>query len=204
MPRGGEEPGAIGRLMEDYRPTRRPLRPYVSVGRFRACRRQFYETYFKRCRRNVGRGRVMVLHRSALDRSGCDEPLDHEIYCPVVHSGAVRVRTAVEMAGLLVCAWKSSADTIAETLKACACVSWRGARAVACTTSGRADVGVYLAASEMSFRKQNMRNFRFSSSGRAVCDDEGLCLREEAGCAGSRSAPGRVQLAGECNSFREL
>ena len=151
-------------LMEDYRDIAGPFDRIVSVGMFEHVGVNFYETYFKRCAELLGEDGVMVLH--SIGRSTGPDVTSPWITKYIFPGGYIpalsEVMPAVERAGLLVCDMEIQRLHYAETLKA-----WRERfmarreEAVRLYDERFARMWeFYLAASEMSFRKQNMMNFQ--------------------------------------------
>jgi cyclopropane-fatty-acyl-phospholipid synthase len=147
-------------LLEDYRDIPGPFDRIVSVGMFEHVGVGFYDTYFKRCAELLSDDGVMVLH--SIGRStGPDvtSPWVTKYIFPGGYIPAVsEVIPAIERAGLLVCDIEILRLHYAETLKA-----WRERfmarreEAVRLYDERFARMWeFYLAASEMSFRKQNM------------------------------------------------
>ena len=151
-------------LLEDYRDIPGPFDRIVSVGMFEHVGVGFYDTYFKRCAELLSDDGVMVLH--SIGRStGPDvtSPCVTKYIFPGGYIPAVsEVIPAIERAGLLVCDIEILRLHYAETLKA-----WRERfmarreEAVRLYDERFARMWeFYLAASEMSFRKQNMMVFQ--------------------------------------------
>ena len=147
-------------LLEDYRDIPGPFDRIVSVGMFEHVGVGFYDTYYKRCAELLSDDGVMVLH--SIGRStGPDvtSPWVTKYIFPGGYIPAVsEVIPAIERAGLLVCDIEILRLHYAETLKA-----WRERfmarreEAVRLYDERFARMWeFYLAASEMSFRKQNM------------------------------------------------
>ena len=191
-------------LMEDYRDIAGPFDRIVSVGMFEHVGVNFYETYFKRCAELLGEDGVMVLH--SIGRSTGPDVTSPWITKYIFPGGYIpalsEVMTAVEKAGLLVCDMEIQRLHYAETLKA-----WRERfmarreEAVRLYDERFARMWeFYLAASEMSFRKQNMMNFQLQLTKRQgiVPMTRDYVWREEARLRGieERTRP-RLQLAGE-------
>jgi cyclopropane-fatty-acyl-phospholipid synthase len=191
-------------LMEDYRDIAGPFDRIVSVGMFEHVGVNFYETYFKRCAELLGEDGVMVLH--SIGRSTGPDVTTPWITKYIFPGGYIpalsEVMTAVEKAGLLVCDMEILRLHYAETLKA-----WRERfmarreEAVRLYDERFARMWeFYLAASEISFRKQNMMNFQLQLTKRQgiVPMTRDYVWREEARLRGieERTRP-RLQLAGE-------
>ncbi|MBR0696067.1 cyclopropane-fatty-acyl-phospholipid synthase family protein [Bradyrhizobium lablabi] len=192
-------------LLQDYRDIPGPYDRIVSVGMFEHVGVAFYETFFKRCAELLGEDGVMVLH--SIGRStGPDftSPWIRKYIFPGGYIPALsEVLPAIEKAGLLVCDMEILRLHYAETLEA-----WRERfmarreEAVRLYDERFARMWeFYLAASEMSFRQQNMMNFQLQLTKRQgivpmtrdyiTHEEARLRLREE-----SASQP-RLQLAGE-------
>jgi cyclopropane-fatty-acyl-phospholipid synthase len=191
-------------LIEDYRDIPGPFDRIVSVGMFEHVGVGFYETYFKRCAELLSDDGVMVLH--SIGRStGPDvtSPWVTKYIFPGGYIPAVsEVIPAIEKAGLLVCDIEILRLHYAKTLKA-----WRERFTARREEAVRLYDGrfarmweFYLAASEMSFRKQNMMNFQIQLTKRqgVVPITRDYIAREEARLRGieQRMQP-RLQLAGE-------
>ena len=156
----------------------------------------FYETFFRRCAELLGDDGVMVLH--SIGRStGPDvtSPWTTKYIFPGGYIPALsEVVPAIEKAGLLVCDIEILRLHYAETLKA-----WRD-RFMARREEAvrlyderfRRMWEFYLAASEMSFRKQNLMNFQIQLTRRQGigADDAGLHYpgRNEVARDGTREA----------------
>jgi cyclopropane-fatty-acyl-phospholipid synthase len=191
-------------LLEDYRDIPGPFDRIVSVGMFEHVGVGFYETYFKRCAELLSDDGVMVLH--SIGRStGPDvtSPWVTKYIFPGGYIPAVsEVIPAIEKAGLLVCDIEILRLHYAQTLQA-----WRERfmarreEAVRLYDERFARMWeFYLAASEMSFRKQNLMNFQIQLTKRqgVVPITRDYATREEARLRGveQRKRP-RLQLAGE-------
>ena len=164
----------------------------------------FYETFFKRCAELLSDDGVMVLH--SIGRStGPDvtSPWITKYIFPGGYIPAVsEVIPAIESAGLLVCDMEILRLHYAETLKA-----WRERfmarreEAVRLYDERFARMWeFYLAASEMSFRKQNLMNFQIQLTKRQgiVPITRDYIAREEARLRGvEQGKQPRLQLAGE-------
>src|SRR5690348_439047 len=147
-------------LLQDYRDVRGPFDRIVSVGMFEHVGVGFYEAFFKKCASLLGEDGVMVLH--SIGRSegpGVTNPWIAKYIFPGGYIPALsEVLPIIERAGLLVTDIEILRLHYAETLKA-----WRER-----FLAHREDVKriyeprfvrmweFYLAASEMSFREQNM------------------------------------------------
>src|SRR5882724_8373117 len=151
-------------LLEDYRNIPGPFDRIVSVGMFEHVGVGFYETFFKRCAALLSDDGVMVLH--SIGRStGPDvtSPWITKYIFPGGYIPAVsEVIPAIEKAGLLICDIEILRLHYAKTLQA-----WRERfmarreEAVRLYDERFARMWeFYLAASDMSFRKQNFMNFQ--------------------------------------------
>ena len=191
-------------LLEDYRDIPGPFDRIVSVGMFEHVGVDFYETYFRRCAELLSDDGVMVLH--SIGRSTGPDVTSPWITKYIFPGGYIpalsEVMPAIEKAGLLVCDMEILRLHYAQTLKA-----WRE------RFTARREEAVrlyderfarmwefYLAASEMSFRKQNMMNFQLQLTKRQgiVPMTRDYLVRAEARLRGieQRARP-RLQLAGE-------
>ena len=191
-------------LLEDYRDIPGPFDRIVSVGMFEHVGVDFYETYFRRCAELLADDGVMVLH--SIGRSTGPDVTSPWIEKYIFPGGYIpalsEVLPAIEKAGLLVCDMEILRLHYAETLKA-----WRERfmarreEAVRLYDERFARMWeFYLAASEMSFRKQNMMNFQLQLTKRqgVVPITRDYIGQEEAKLRGieQRARP-RLQLAGE-------
>lgn len=191
-------------VLEDYRDIPGPFDRIVSVGMFEHVGVDFYETYFRRCAELLADDGVMVLH--SIGRSTGPDVTSPWIEKYIFPGGYIpalsEVLPAIEKAGLLVCDMEILRLHYAETLKA-----WRERfmarreEAVRLYDERFARMWeFYLAASEMSFRKQNMMNFQLQLTKRqgVVPITRDYIGQEEAKLRGieQRSRP-RLQLAGE-------
>jgi cyclopropane-fatty-acyl-phospholipid synthase len=191
-------------LLEDYRDIAGPFDRIVSVGMFEHVGVNFYETYFKRCAELLSDDGVMMLH--SIGRSTGPDVTSPWITKYIFPGGYIpalsEVMPAIEKAGLLVCDMEILRLHYAETLKA-----WRERfmarreEAVRLYDERFARMWeFYLAASEMSFRKQNMMNFQLQLTKRqsVVPLTRDYVWREEARLRGvERRTRPRLQLAGE-------
>lgn len=150
--------------LEDYRDIRGPFDRIVSVGMFEHVGVGHYDTFFRKCAELLDDKGVMVLH--SIGRSegpGITNPWVAKYIFPGGYIPAVsEVLPAIERAGFLVTDIEILRLHYAETLK-----HWRHR-----FLAHREEVEklyderfvrmweFYLAASEMSFRKQNMMNFQ--------------------------------------------
>ena len=191
-------------LLEDYRDIPGPFDRIISVGMFEHVGVDFYETYFRRCAELLADDGVMVLH--SIGRSTGPDVTSPWIEKYIFPGGYIpalsEVLPAIEKAGLLVCDMEILRLHYAETLKA-----WRERfmarreEAVRLYDERFARMWeFYLAASEMSFRKQNMMNFQLQLTKRqgVVPITRDYIGQEEAKLRGieQRARP-RLQLAGE-------
>jgi cyclopropane-fatty-acyl-phospholipid synthase len=191
-------------LLSDYRDVAGPFDRIVSVGMFEHVGVGFYETYFKRCAELLSDDGVMVLH--SIGRSTGPDVTSPWITKYIFPGGYIpamsEVMPAIERAGLLVCDVEILRLHYAETLKA-----WRERfmarreEAVRLYDERFARMWeFYLAASEMSFRKQNLMNFQIQLTKRQgiVPMTRDYIEREEARLRGAEQGkPARLQLAGE-------
>ncbi len=151
-------------LLQDYRDIDGPFDRIVSVGMFEHVGVKFYDTYFKRCAELLSEDGVMLLH--SIGRSQGPDSTNPWIAKYIFPGGYIpalsEVLPSIERAGLLVCDIEILRLHYAETLKA-----WRE------RFMARREEAVqlyderfalmwefYLAASEMTFRKQHMMNFQ--------------------------------------------
>jgi cyclopropane-fatty-acyl-phospholipid synthase len=157
-------------LLQDYRDVQGKFDRIVSVGMFEHVGVDYYATFFRRCAELLTDDGVMMLH--SIGRSeGPDStnPWIAKYIFPGAYIPALsEVLSAIERAGLLVCDIEILRLHYAETLKA-----WRER-----FMARREEViqlyderfarmwEFYLAASEMSFRKQNLMNFQIQLSKR--------------------------------------
>jgi cyclopropane-fatty-acyl-phospholipid synthase len=191
-------------LLQDYRDIPGPFDRIISVGMFEHVGVDFYETFFRRCAELLTEDGVMVLH--SIGRSTGPDVTSPWIEKYIFPGGYIpalsEVMPAIEKAGLLVCDMEILRLHYAETLKA-----WRERfmarreEAVRLYDERFARMWeFYLAASEMSFRKQNMMNFQLQLTKRqgVVPTTRDYIAQEEAKLRGieQRARP-RLQLAGE-------
>jgi cyclopropane-fatty-acyl-phospholipid synthase len=191
-------------VLQDYRDIPGPFDRIISVGMFEHVGVDFYETYFRRCAELLTDDGVMVLH--SIGRSTGPDVTSPWIEKYIFPGGYIpalsEVMPAIEKAGLLVCDMEILRLHYAETLKA-----WRERfmarreEAVRLYDERFARMWeFYLAASEMSFRKQNMMNFQLQLTKRqgVVPITRDYIGQEEAKLRGieQRARP-RLQLAGE-------
>jgi cyclopropane-fatty-acyl-phospholipid synthase len=151
-------------LLQDYRDIPGSFDRIVSVGMFEHVGVDHYDTFFKRCAELLEPDGIMLLH--SIGRSegpGITNPWIAKYIFPGGYIPALsEVLSAIEGAGLLVCDIEILRLHYAETLKA-----WRErfmARREEAVWLYDERFGrmweFYLAASEMSFRKQNLMNFQ--------------------------------------------
>jgi len=195
--------GSAKFLLEDYRNVPGPFDRIVSVGMFEHVGVDFYETYFRRCAELLTDDGVMMLH--SIGRSDPPDVTNPWISKYIFPGGYVpalsEVIPVIERVGLLVCDVEILRLHYAETIKA-----WRE------RFMARRDEAVrlyderfarmwefYLAASEMSFRKQNLMNFQIQITKRqgVVPMTRDYVTREEAKLRGiERGNRPRLQIAG--------
>ena len=151
-------------LLQDYRDVKGPFDRIVSVGMFEHVGVDFYASFFERCAELLTEDGVMMLH--SIGRSEGPDSTNPWIAKYIFPGGYIpalsEVLPAIERTGLLVCDVEILRLHYAETLKA-----WRER-----FMARREEVvqlyderfarmwEFYLAASEMSFRKQNLMNFQ--------------------------------------------
>jgi len=191
-------------LMQDYRDVEGPFDRIVSVGMFEHVGIDHYDTFFERCAELLTDEGVMMLH--SIGRSEGPDSTNPWIAKYIFPGGYIpalsEVLPSIERAGLLVCDIEILRLHYAETLKA-----WRERfmarreEAVQLYDERFARMWeFYLAASEMSFRKQNMMNFQIQLAKRqdAVPMTRDYIARGEAQLRAreQRSQP-RFRLAGE-------
>jgi cyclopropane-fatty-acyl-phospholipid synthase len=191
-------------VLEDYRDVTGPFDRIVSVGMFEHVGVAFYETFFRRCAELLADDGVMLLH--SIGRSEGPDATNPWIAKYIFPGGYIpslsETMAAVERAGLLVCDIEILRLHYAETLKA-----WRERfmarreEAVQLYDERFARMWeFYLAASEMSFRKQNLMNFQIqlTKRQRVVPMTRDYVPREEARlrAAEQRLKP-RLKMAGE-------
>src|SRR5690242_11213892 len=151
-------------LLQDYRDIEGPFDRIVSVGMFEHVGVDYYDTFFKRCAQLLTDDGIMMLH--SIGRSEGPDVTNPWIAKYIFPGGYIpalsEVLPSIERAGLLVCDIEILRLHYAETLKA-----WRERfmarreEAVQLYDERFARMWeFYLAASEMSFRKQNLMNFQ--------------------------------------------
>jgi len=191
-------------VLEDYRDIAGPFNRIVSVGMFEHVGVAFYDRFFQRCAELLTNDGVMVLH--SIGRSEGPDVTNPWIAKYIFPGGYIpalsEVLPAVERAGLLVCDIEILRLHYAETLKA-----WRERfmarreEAVRLYDERFARMWeFYLAASEMSFRKQNLMNFQIQLTRRqgVVPMTRDYIGHEEARLRGiEQGQRPRLQIAGE-------
>ena len=190
--------------MQDYRETPGPFDRIISVGMFEHVGVDYYDTYFKRCAELLTDDGVMMLHAIGRPEGpGITNPWIAKYIFPGGYIPALsEVLPAIERAGLLVADIEILRLHYAETLKA-----WRerflARREEAAKLYDERFVRMwefYLAASEMSFRKQNAMVFQIQLTRKqdAVPITREYIAREEARLRGVEAAKRPVlRLAGE-------
>jgi cyclopropane-fatty-acyl-phospholipid synthase len=191
-------------LLQDYRDVPGPFDRIISVGMFEHVGVDHYDTFFKRCAELLADDGVMMLH--SIGRSegpGITNPWIAKYIFPGGYIPALsEVLPHIERAGLLVCDIEILRLHYAETLKA-----WRerfmARREEAAAFYDERFVRMwefYLAASEMSFRKQAVMNFQIQITKRQgiVPITRDYISRQEAKLRGfERGNQPRLQIAGE-------
>jgi cyclopropane-fatty-acyl-phospholipid synthase len=191
-------------LLQDYRDVSGPFDRIVSVGMFEHVGVDFYETFFRRCAELLTDDGIMLLH--SIGRSTGPDVTSPWITKYIFPGGYIpalsEVFSAIERSGLLVCDTEVLRLHYAETLKA-----WRerfmAHREEAAQLYDQRFVRMwqfYLAASEMSFRKQNFMNMQIQLTRRqgVVPMTRDYIAREEARLHGvERSERPRLKIAGE-------
>jgi cyclopropane-fatty-acyl-phospholipid synthase len=156
--------GSVRFHLEDYRDVRGPFDSIVSVGMFEHVGIRQYDTFFRRCAEILSDDGTMILHSIGRPEGpGVTNPWIAKYIFPGGYIPALsEVLPAIERAGLLVSDIEILRLHYAETLKA-----WRqrfmARREEAVQLYSERFTRMwefYLAASEMSFRKQNMMNFQ--------------------------------------------
>ena len=191
-------------LLQDYRDVTGPFDRIVSVGMFEHVGVDFYETFFKRCTELLTDDGVMLLH--SIGRSTGPDVTSPWITKYIFPGGYIpalsEVFPAIERSGLLVCDTEILRLHYAETLKA-----WRerflAHREEAAQLYDPRFVRMwqfYLAAAEMSFRKQNLMNMQIQLTRRqgVVPMTRDYIGREEARLrAMERGGRPQLRIAGE-------
>lgn len=191
-------------LLQDYRDVPGPFERIISVGMFEHVGVDHYDTFFKRCAELLTDDGVMMLH--SIGRSegpGITNPWIAKYIFPGGYIPALsEVLPSIERAGLLVCDIEILRLHYAETLKA-----WRerfmARREEAAALYDERFVRMwefYLAASEMSFRKQAVMNFQIQITKwqGIVPITRDYIQRQEAKLRGlERGNQPRLQIAGE-------
>lgn len=190
--------------LQDYRETPGPFDRIISVGMFEHVGVDYYDTYFKRCAELLTDDGVMMLHAIGRPEGpGITNPWIAKYIFPGGYIPALsEVLPAIERAGLLVADIEILRLHYAETLKA-----WRerflARREEAAKLYDERFVRMwefYLAASEMSFRKQNAMVFQIQLTRKqdAVPITREYIAREEERLRGVEAAKRPVlRLAGE-------
>jgi cyclopropane-fatty-acyl-phospholipid synthase len=191
-------------LMQDYRDIEGRFDRIVSVGMFEHVGIDFYDTFFRRCADSLTDNGVMMLH--SIGRSEGPDVTNPWIAKYIFPGGYIpalsEVMPAIERSGLLVCDIEILRLHYAETLKA-----WRERfmarreEAVQLYDERFARMWeFYLAASEMSFRQQNMMNFQIQLTKRqgVVPMTRDYIAREEHKLRGlERGGRPKLKIAGE-------
>ncbi len=191
-------------MLQDYRDVAGSFDRIVSVGMFEHVGVDFYETYFQRCAELLADDGVMVLH--SIGRSEGPDATNPWIAKYIFPGGYIPALSealkAIERSGLLICDVEILRLHYAETLKA-----WRERfmarreEAVQLYDERFARMWeFYLAASEMSFRKQNLMNFQVQLAKRqdVVPITRDYITHEEARLRGlERGSRPRLKIAGE-------
>jgi cyclopropane-fatty-acyl-phospholipid synthase len=191
-------------LLQDYRDVEGPFERIVSVGMFEHVGVDHYDTFFKRCAQLLTDDGMMMLH--SIGRSEGPDVTNPWIAKYIFPGGYIpalsEVMPSIERAGLLVCDIEILRLHYAETLKA-----WRERfmarreEAVQLYDERFARMWeFYLAASEMSFRKQNLMNFQIqlTKSQGVVPMTRDYIARGEAKLRGlEQGRQPRLKLAGE-------
>jgi cyclopropane-fatty-acyl-phospholipid synthase len=191
-------------LMQDYRDIEGRFDRIVSVGMFEHVGIDFYDTFFRRCADSLTDNGVMMLH--SIGRSEGPDVTNPWIAKYIFPGGYIpalsEVMPAIERSGLLVCDIEILRLHYAETLKA-----WRDRfmarreEAVQLYDERFARMWeFYLAASEMSFRQQNMMNFQIQLTKRqgVVPMTRDYIAREEHKLRGlERGGRPKLKIAGE-------
>ena len=196
--------GSAKFLLQDYRDVEGRFDRIVSVGMFEHVGVNSYDTFFRRCAELLTDDGIMMLH--SIGRSEGPDATNPWIAKYIFPGGYIpalsEVLPAIERSGLLVCDVEILRLHYAETLKA-----WRERfmarreEAVQLYDERFARMWeFYLAASEMSFRKQNLMNFQIQLTKRqdVVPMTRDYITREEAKLRAleRRSRP-QLKIAGE-------
>ena len=196
--------GSAKFLLQDYRDVEGRFDRIVSVGMFEHVGVNSYDTFFRRCAELLTDDGVMMLH--SIGRSEGPDATNPWIAKYIFPGGYIpalsEVLPAIERSGLLVCDVEILRLHYAETLKA-----WRERfmarreEAVQLYDERFARMWeFYMAASEMSFRKQNLMNFQIQLAKRqgVVPMTRDYVAREEARLRGlERGSRPRLKMAGE-------
>jgi cyclopropane-fatty-acyl-phospholipid synthase len=191
-------------LLQDYRDVTGPFDRIISVGMFEHVGVGFYDTFFKRCGELLTDNGIMMLH--SIGRSTGPDVTSPWVAKYIFPGGYIpalsEVMPAIEKSGLLICDTEILRLHYAETLKA-----WRERfmarreEAVQLYDERFARMWeFYLAASEMSFRKQNLMNFQLQLTKRqgVVPMTRDYITRDEAKLRGlERGNRPRLKIAGE-------
>ena len=188
-------------LLKDYRDVNGSFDRIISVGMFEHVGACFYSTFFKRCFDLLTDGGIMVLH--SIGRSEGPAPTNSWIAKYIFPGGYLpalsEVLPVIERSGLLVCDIEILRLHYAETLKC-----WRerflARRGEVVRLYGERFYRLwefYLAASEMTFRKQNMMNFQIQLTKRqgVVPMTRSYIAQEEARLRSNETASQTVRLA---------
>jgi cyclopropane-fatty-acyl-phospholipid synthase len=191
-------------LLTDYRDVTGPFDRIVSVGMFEHVGVNFYETFFKRCAELLTDDGIMMLH--SIGRSEGPNVTNPWITKYIFPGGYIpalsEVMPAIERAGLLVCDIEILRLHYAETLGAWRerfIARWEDAVQLYDERFARM-WEFYLAASEISFRKQNLMNFQIQFTKRqgVVPMTRDYIGREEAKLrAREQGSRPRLKIAGE-------
>ncbi len=191
-------------MLQDYRDVVGTFDRIVSIGMFEHVGVDFYEVFFKKCAELLDEDGIMLLH--SIGRSEGPDSTNPWIAKYIFPGGYIpalsEVLPAIENAGLLVCDVEILRLHYAETLKA-----WRERfmarreEAVQLYDERFARMWeFYLAASEMSFRKQNLMNFQIQLTKRqgVVPMTRDYVAHEEAKLRGlERGSRPKLKVAGE-------
>jgi cyclopropane-fatty-acyl-phospholipid synthase len=191
-------------VLQDYRDVVGPFDRIVSIGMFEHVGINFYDAFFRKCAELLSDDGIMVLH--SIGRSEGPDSTNPWIAKYIFPGGYIpalsEVLPAIERSGLLICDLEILRLHYAETLRA-----WRERfmarreEAVQLYDERFARMWeFYLAASEMSFRKQNMMNFQIQLSRRqgVVPITRDYITHEEAKLRGlERGNRPKLKIAGE-------